>query len=255
MAQSKELNFFCSSDELGRAPSTGMNRSSGPAPVRGESSPLYTNLPERTRDIPQRMASVVPEARLIYLVRDPIDRLISSISLRPLGRGLATTARSRTCSPISMTSHNRGESRYAYQLEQYLATLSPDADPHLRQLRPARPVPRRRWRASSASSSRRHVHERCVRPAPLRDRGISTRRMLSAGRAKSLGYRTLGSNRARQTQVQDSRFRSSGPCSLGPRFPQSPRARASEPSSRLPQGGCRAPPRAHGPAIRELVRV
>lgn len=45
------------------------------APVRGESSPAYTSpsFPE----VAGRMASVVPDARLLYLVRDPVDRAVS----------------------------------------------------------------------------------------------------------------------------------------------------------------------------------
>jgi hypothetical protein len=45
------------------------------APVRGESSPAYTSptFPE----VAERMARVVPDARLLYLVRDPVDRAVS----------------------------------------------------------------------------------------------------------------------------------------------------------------------------------
>lgn len=44
-------------------------------PVRGESSPAYTSpdFPE----VPDRMANVIPEARLVYLVRDPVERAVS----------------------------------------------------------------------------------------------------------------------------------------------------------------------------------
>ena len=46
-------------------------------PVRGESSAAYANLP-RSTGTAQRMASVVPRARLIYMVRDPLARSISN---------------------------------------------------------------------------------------------------------------------------------------------------------------------------------
>ena len=45
------------------------------AKVTGEASPLYTRLP--IPGIPQRMAALVPDAKLIYMVRDPIERAIS----------------------------------------------------------------------------------------------------------------------------------------------------------------------------------
>lgn len=44
-------------------------------PVRGESSPGYTS-PDHLQAAP-RMRAVVPEARLVYLVRDPADRACS----------------------------------------------------------------------------------------------------------------------------------------------------------------------------------
>ena len=44
--------------------------------VRGEASPSYTMYPRR-KGVPERIEEVVPEAKFIYLVRDPIDRLLS----------------------------------------------------------------------------------------------------------------------------------------------------------------------------------
>ena len=47
------------------------------AKVRIESSPSYTNYPTE-RDVPQRIHAIIPEARFLYVVRDPIDRAISN---------------------------------------------------------------------------------------------------------------------------------------------------------------------------------
>jgi hypothetical protein len=44
--------------------------------VRGESTPFYTSYPFR-RNVPERMHELVPDVRLIYVVRDPIERLLS----------------------------------------------------------------------------------------------------------------------------------------------------------------------------------
>jgi Sulfotransferase domain len=44
--------------------------------VRGEASPSYTNAPRR-EGVPERIKELVPEAKLIYLVRDPIERTLS----------------------------------------------------------------------------------------------------------------------------------------------------------------------------------
>jgi len=44
--------------------------------VRGEASPSYTNAPRRA-GVPARIAAAVPDAKFIYLVRDPIARTVS----------------------------------------------------------------------------------------------------------------------------------------------------------------------------------
>ncbi len=44
--------------------------------ARGEASPSYTAYPQR-RGVPERIKEIVPRAKLIYLVRDPVDRVVS----------------------------------------------------------------------------------------------------------------------------------------------------------------------------------
>lgn len=84
MAGGKELNFFF-------GPVTGPDvrdvstwhrgtgwyarQFDGRAAIRGESSPGYTS-PDHT-EVAGRMAGLVADARLVYLVRDPIDRAVS----------------------------------------------------------------------------------------------------------------------------------------------------------------------------------
>lgn len=85
MSQQKELNFFFGpADPLDHC-ATGPNWYRGlewyagqfdpTAEVRGESSPGYTS-PDHP-EVAARMAAVVPSARLIYLVRDPLERAVS----------------------------------------------------------------------------------------------------------------------------------------------------------------------------------
>jgi hypothetical protein len=47
---------------------------------RGEASPSYTNAPRR-RGVPERIKETLPEARFVYLVRDPIARLLSQYQM------------------------------------------------------------------------------------------------------------------------------------------------------------------------------
>jgi len=87
MSDPKELNFFFgpaagSGDDApwaegNRHRGVGWYRHQFPAaaPVRGESSPGYTSPSEP--HVAARMAALIPGARLVYLVRDPVERAVS----------------------------------------------------------------------------------------------------------------------------------------------------------------------------------
>lgn len=75
MSKQKELNFFThESWDLGLGWYS--EQLAGDTKVRGESSPNYTKYPAFA-SVPARMHSVVPEAKLIYLVREPLSRIVS----------------------------------------------------------------------------------------------------------------------------------------------------------------------------------
>jgi len=85
VARRKPLGFFVSrEDDIGGALPMNWHRGvewyKAQCPetgrIRLESTPDYTNFPSY-RNVPERMYSVVPDARLIYIVRNPIKRLIS----------------------------------------------------------------------------------------------------------------------------------------------------------------------------------
>lgn len=81
-----------------------------------EASPNYTKR-HRFRGVPQRMHAVVPDARLIYLLRDPVERAIShyrhSVRKGRETRPFAEAIRERD-NPYVQTS------RYHYQLRAFL---------------------------------------------------------------------------------------------------------------------------------------
>jgi hypothetical protein len=121
MSRVKEPGFFCSSEDWSRR--LGWYESLfGSAKVRGESSPSYTNFP-RNRGVPERIASLVPDARLVYLVRDPVDRTITQYRF---GRWVAGYEYGTPDDALSDLETSRVvlQSRYAYQLEQYLPFFS-----------------------------------------------------------------------------------------------------------------------------------
>jgi hypothetical protein len=74
MSEPKELDFFLRRRNWDRGVDWYRSHFDPHAKVRGESSPNYTAFP-LFRGVPKRIRSVVPEAKLIYIVRDPLERI------------------------------------------------------------------------------------------------------------------------------------------------------------------------------------
>jgi hypothetical protein len=116
----KELDFFL--DDT-REESWYAAQWRGGTPVRGEASPNYTNHPFHD-GVPARAAALVPEAKLVYLVRDPIDRVVShyvhrraqNLERRPLETVLADLSDNGLVH----------RSRYMSQLDRWLERYPPD---------------------------------------------------------------------------------------------------------------------------------
>jgi sulfotransferase family protein len=117
MSRPKELDFFASDMNWSRGIAWYERHFREAAFVRGESSVTYSEFPHRD-GVPARMAQVIPEAKLIYLVRDPIDRIVSSyvfnVSLGYIRGPLAQALAQFENNPMV------AKSRYWFQLEQYL---------------------------------------------------------------------------------------------------------------------------------------
>ncbi len=130
MSRIKELNFFngpdtAPHDDPGEWWRTGQwHRGLGwysaqldpAAPVRGESSPAYTS--PRCPEVPSRMAAVVPDVRLVYLVRDPLDRAVSQYAHH---RRDGTEPRPLAEALLDPRSEYVARSRYCERLEPFLA--------------------------------------------------------------------------------------------------------------------------------------
>ena len=74
MSDPKELNFFIEERNFPRGLEWYSRHFDPAARCRGEASPNYTAYPQHL-GVPERMAEVVPDARLVYIVRDPIERI------------------------------------------------------------------------------------------------------------------------------------------------------------------------------------
>ncbi len=75
MSSPKELRFYWRNDWRERIPRYASHFDPA-ARVRGESTPAYALYPLR-RNVPERVHELVPDARLIYVLRDPVERVVS----------------------------------------------------------------------------------------------------------------------------------------------------------------------------------
>ena len=116
MSSVKEINYFLAGPwERGV---TWYARHFDPAaPLRGESSTSYTKFPQRT-GVPERMATVIPDARLIYVLRDPVERTVSHY-LHAAQRGRERRSLAQALSVLEDNVYV-DPSRYHVQLRQYL---------------------------------------------------------------------------------------------------------------------------------------
>lgn len=130
MAPGKELNFFLGPEQAPHDEESswwregqwhrGVEWYAGcfdpTAPVRGESSPGYTG--PGHPEVPHRIRALLPDVRLVHLVRDPVDRALSQ--WRHHVRD-GTEPRPAAEAVLDPGSQYLERSRYAGQLAPYLA--------------------------------------------------------------------------------------------------------------------------------------
>jgi sulfotransferase family protein len=117
MPETKEVNFFNPRRNWRRGLAWYEGQFEGAPPgtlARGEASTSYTKYPW-IAGVPQRIAATLPDVRLIYVVRQPIERMRSQY--------LHNLATGQEWRPIDVAFEQepmyRQISRYAYQLERY----------------------------------------------------------------------------------------------------------------------------------------
>lgn len=124
MSRTKELHYFVEERNWrrGRAWYEEQFAPAGDGVVAlGEASTTYTRYPE-FRGVPARIAEVLPDVRLVYSIRDPIERMRSHYQhavaegdeREPIERALLSN-------PAYLNT-----SRYALQIEQYLEHFPPE---------------------------------------------------------------------------------------------------------------------------------
>ena len=129
MSRPKELNFFFgpanpdgdASDwargNWHRGPGWYAARFDAAFPVRGEASPGYTS-PSHP-EVAQRMAGLIPAARLLYAVRDPVERALSQYEHH---RRQGTETRAPADALLDPDSQYIARGRYLERLQPFLDT-------------------------------------------------------------------------------------------------------------------------------------
>lgn len=123
MSTPKEPCFF-SNDEIyakGEDWYRSLFEAAAPDDLCGESSTHYTKLPTYPHTL-DRMRRMVPEARLIYMMRHPIDRLVSHYLHERLERRMEIPIDEAVARHPELTTYGC----YSMQLEPFLDTYGPD---------------------------------------------------------------------------------------------------------------------------------
>jgi hypothetical protein len=119
MSHPKELEFFIEDSGWRRGvPWYETKFPSDKEAIRGEATPIYTRYPVYP-GVPARMHSVIPDAKLIYIVRDPMERMMSQLvddfsSFAHIYQDLQSALLPFDTSPFVASSLQ------CFQLEQYL---------------------------------------------------------------------------------------------------------------------------------------
>lgn len=120
MSVEKELNFFIYQRNWHKGIDWYQSQFRGQGKIHGEASPNYTSFPRWTETV-SLMSKILPDVKLIYLVREPIQRLISHY-VHKLADGGENRPIEEALSDFEDNYHNPYicRSRYYLQLEQYL---------------------------------------------------------------------------------------------------------------------------------------
>lgn len=126
-SREKELHFFTEAMNLKLGVGWYRGHFRTDRLIRGETSPSYAAWP-RHAGVPERMHAFIPEARIVYCVRDPVERAISHYKhALALGRDHGPIDQGILQEPFVL----RG--RYWTQIERYLAAGYPMERIHLMQ--------------------------------------------------------------------------------------------------------------------------
>lgn len=179
----------------------------------GEASPGYTKYPH-VPGVPARIAEVLPNVRLVYLVRHPVDRMVSQYEHRTKGKD----SQEASLEEALLTDETYcNVSSYAMQIDQYLEYFRRDQllvlkteDLRSDRMRTLRRVyeflgvdgswqPPHLWREFHTSSGHRRPVDRLVRKLP----GYRSLASVTPQSVKRLKYRLTTRKAAPEPQLSE----------------------------------------------------
>jgi hypothetical protein len=123
MSDPKELYFFDDPDYESRRQWYESHFETD-APLRGEATPHYAMYPFYD-GVPERIHRLIPEAKLVYLVRDPLEQVVSHC-VQLYTNGYCADAGELLADIEREDNPGICASRYATQLQQYLRLFDPE---------------------------------------------------------------------------------------------------------------------------------
>lgn len=122
MAATKELHFFTAEHSWSRGWGWYQSQFAGAEEAKavGESSPSYSSVPFRV-GAPERVASRIPQVKLVYLLRHPVDRLRSQYQHRVLN-----SRETRAPEECVLEARYLGKSWYDLQIAAWLDWFPPE---------------------------------------------------------------------------------------------------------------------------------
>lgn len=123
VSRKKETNFFIEEKTWNLGVDWYLSNFDPAFPIRGDFSPNYSKDPVYP-GVPRRMKELLPEAKLIYMVREPVNRMVSQY-IHQVDAGRETRSFEQALATLENNDYVQFSSYY-FQLERFLEHYKPE---------------------------------------------------------------------------------------------------------------------------------
>lgn len=118
VSEIKETNYFIEERNYSKKVEWYKSQFKGDFRIYGEASPNYTKA-HLFDGVPERMHELIPAVKLLYILRDPVDRIISHYT-HNYGTGVESSSIDTLLTDEQKFNHYVMSSRYYWQIQKYL---------------------------------------------------------------------------------------------------------------------------------------